>query len=44
MLAIRKARTSSELFLEVKERLADKDFKNQEEGTTQTVQTITNQQ
>jgi hypothetical protein len=39
-----KARTRLKLFLEVKERLPQKDFQNQEEGTTQKGRTKTKKQ
>jgi hypothetical protein len=44
ILMIKKARTRLKNFLEVKERLPNKDFQNWEEGTTQKGQTIMKKQ
>jgi len=44
ILIIKKARTRLKNFLDVKERLPNKDFQNQEEGTTQKGQTIMKKQ
>jgi hypothetical protein len=44
ILMIKKARTRLKNFLQVKERIQNKDFQNQEEGATQKGQTIMKKQ